>query len=250
MLLEITAKAGKRKPKVFRIVISSALGGAYSLIILVDTIPVAVLILSKMAFALVAILVSFGFTKLKSLLSMLAIFLFSNFVFLGIIAGVQLLAHSERISINNGVIYFDINAKQLLFTALFAYVFSCVIIRVYNKKLSQGEIYRIIIQNNSKEICVFALSDTGNKLREPFSGAPVIVVKSELLQGAYDESKARLIPAATVNSKSYLKAFKPECVKVKTSKGYEKIENVYVALSDDMNSESFSAVINPEIISI
>jgi stage II sporulation protein GA (sporulation sigma-E factor processing peptidase) len=250
LLLELTAKAGKRNPKTFRIVISSALGGAYSLIILIDDIPIVLLLLSKIVFAILLILISFSFVRLKSFLSMLLIFLFSNFVFLGIIAGLQMIFHSDRISINNGEIYFDINARQLLFAALFAYAASSLIIRLYNKKLSAGEIYSILIFNNGKQINAFALSDTGNKLREPFSNAPVIIVKSELLQGFYDEEKARLIPASTINSKSFLYAFKPECVKVKTSKGWEIIENVYIASSDEINSKSFSAIINPEIISV
>ena len=250
LLLEITAKAGKRNPKTFRIVISSILGGAYSLIILVDEIPFALLLVSKIAFALAVILISFSFGRLKSFLSMLFIFLFSNFVFLGIIAGVQLLFHSDKISINNGEIYFDINAKQLLLASLLAYAASCLIIRLYNKKLASGEVFSIIIKNGEKELSVFALSDTGNKLREPFSNAPVIVVKSELLQGFFDEERARLIPAATVNSKSFLSAFKPESVKIKTKKGWQKIDNAYVALSDEINSNSFSAIINPEILSV
>ena len=250
LLLEITAKAGKRNPKTIRLVISSALGGMYSLIILVDDIPFALMLISKIAFAVLVILISFSFGRLKSFISMLFIFLFLNFVFLGIIAGVQMLFSSDKISINNGEIYFDINARQLLVAALLAYVFSCFFIRIYNKKLAAGEIYSLIIENNSKEVNVFALGDTGNKLREPFSDYPVIIVKAEIVSDLFDESKVRLIPATTINSKSYLKAFKPDCVKLKTAKGYEIIENVYVALSNDMNSNSFSAVINPEIISV
>ena len=250
LLLEITAKAGKRNPKLWKVVLSSALGGAYSLIMLAPDIPFVLMLISKIAFAIIVLLITFSFRRLKSFLSMLLIFLFSNFVFLGIISGLQLLFHSDKISINNGEIYFDINARQLLLTALFAYLISCLIIRVYNKKLSSGEIYSLIIKNSGREINVFALSDTGNKLREPFSNAPVIVVKSELLADMFDESKTRLIPASTVNSSSYLSAFKPDCVKIKTAKGWETIDNVYIALSDEIKSNSFSAVINPEIISV
>jgi len=250
LLLEITAKAGKRNPKNLRLVISSALGGAYSLIILVENIPVALMLLSKIAFAVIVILISFSFGRLKSFLSMLFIFLFSNFVFLGIIAGLQMLFHSDKISINNGEIYFDINARQLLLASLMAYAASCMLIRLYNKKLASGEIYSVVIQNGGRELSLFALSDTGNKLREPFSDAPVIIVKSELLEGFFDESRARIIPASTVNSKSFLSAYKPECIKVKTPNGWQRIDNAYVALSNEINSKSFSAIINPEILSV
>ena len=250
MLLRITAKAGKRNPALFRLIISAALGGLYSMIILIDDIQLYITALSKIAFSVLIMLISFGFTKIKSFFSMLLIFLFSNFLFLGIITGLQMIFKSDKIITKNGEVYFDISARELLLTALVAYIASCVIIRIYNKRLSAGEIYNLIIVNNSKEISVFALSDTGNKLREPFSNYPVIIVKKEIAKELFDEKNARLIPASTINSSSYLKAYKPECVKVKTAKGYEKIENVFIALSDDLDSKNFSAVINPEIISV
>ena len=250
LLLQITAKLGKRNPKTIRFVFASALGGGYSLIILADNLPFYLSAISKAVSAMLLVLITFGFKNLKSFASLFFIFLFSSFVFLGIIAGIQMIFASDRISINNGEIYFDINAKQLLFTALFSYICSCVVIRLYNKKLAYGEVYNIVIKNNEKEVSLFALCDTGNKLKEPFSGYPVVIVRAELVCDLFDENKVRLIPATTVNSSSYLKAFKPEYIRVKTKKGYEKIENVYIALSDDLNSKDFSAVINPEILSL
>ena len=250
LLLELTAKASKRCPKTFRLVISSFLGGAYSLIILIKSIPIVVLALSKLIIVLLLILISFGFSRVKSFASMILIFLFCNFVFLGIISGIQLIFKSDRIKINNGEVYFDIGARQLLLTALFAYVISLLIIRLYNNRLSAGEIYSIVIFNNSKTVSAFALSDTGNKLREPFSDSPVIIVKKSVAVGLFDEENARLIPASTVSGNSFLEGYKADYVLIKTPKGTERIENVYIALSDEIDSKSFSAVLNPEILSV
>ncbi|MBQ9530783.1 MAG: sigma-E processing peptidase SpoIIGA [Eubacterium sp.] len=250
LLLQISSKIAKRGAKTLRLVAGATLGGAYSLIILIDDIPIYIFLSSKILCAVLLILITFGFMRIKSFISVLMIFLFSNFVFLGVITGIQMLFKSNRICTNNGEIYIDINAKELILSALFAYLAACIIIRLYNKKLGAGEIYSIIIENNSKEVSLFALSDTGNKLREPFSDYPVIIVKKDSCKELFDENSARLIPSSTINSSSYLTAYKPQCVKVKTSRGYEKIENVYVALSEEMNAESFSAIINPEIISV
>ena len=161
-----------------------------------------------------------------------------------------MLWNSSKICTNNGEIYFDINAKELLLSAILAYIASCIIIRLYNNRLGAGEIYTLIIENNSKKVKVFALSDTGNKLREPFSDYPVIIVKKESCKELFDESKARLIPASTINSSSFLYAYKPQYVRIKTTKGYEEIKDVYIALSDEIKSDGFSAIINPEILSV
>ncbi len=250
LLLEISAKIAKRGAKIFRIVFASVIGGLYSLIILLDEIPIYISVSSKVLCAVIMILISFGFVRVKTFFRILLIFLFSNFVFLGIISGLQMLFGNSKICTHNGEIYFDINARELLLSAVFAYIISCIIIRFYNKKLGAGEIYTLIIENNSKSKKVFALSDTGNKLREPFSDYPVIIVKKESIKELFDENGARLIPASTVNSTSFLYAYKPQSVKIKTSRGYEEISNVYIALSDEINSESFSAIINPEILSV
>lgn len=45
-------------------------------------------------------------------------------------------------------------------------------------------------------------------------------------------------------------AFKPDKIILKSSKGREVIENAYVALSDDIKDDKYSAVLNPEILSV
>ena len=250
LLLEVSARAGKRNPKTVRLVISSVLGGLYSMIILADGIPVVALSLSKILFVLIIILISFGFKRLKSFVSMALIFLFCNFVFLGIISGFQMIFKSKNISINNGEIYFDINAKQLLITALFAYIISILIIRIYNSKLSAGEIYSIVIFNKDKSLSLYALSDSGNKLREPFSDSPVIVVDKAIAKDLFKDEKSRLIPASTVNKSSFLEGYKPEYVLIKTPEQTYKTDKVYIALSEQLKTKSFSAVLSPEILSV
>ncbi len=219
------------------------------MIILAD-IPTFLSVIMKILACGIIILCAFRFYRVKSFFITALVFLFSNFIFLGIIIGLYLIFNSDLIAVKNGTVYFDIGAKELLFSALFAYIISAVIVRIYNRQLSKGELYMLEIENNGKKASAFALCDSGNKLREPFSNYSVIVVKSEVVEGLFDESTMRLIPAATVNSDSYLKAFKPDRIVIKNSKGEEVIENAYIALSDEMKKDGFSAVINPEILSV
>ena len=219
------------------------------MIILVD-IPDYLSVLMKISVGVLMILCTFKFYRVKSFLVTCAVFLFVNFLFLGIIIGIYLIFRSDSIAVKNSTVYFDIGARGLLFSALFAYIISALIVRLSNRRLTKGEIYTVEIENGGKTVTVFALCDSGNKLREPFSNDGVIVVKSDAVKDLFDETKMRLIPAETVNASSYLKAFKPERIAVKNSRGEEIIENAYVALSEDMKNDGFSAVINPEILSV
>ncbi len=228
---------------------ASAVGGGYSMIILVD-LPPALSAVLKIAVGLLIVGLAFRFYRLKSFFIAAGIFVFSSFVFLGVTVGIYMLFKTEAIAVKNSTVYFDIGARGLLLCAFFAYAVSSLIVRLYNRSLAKGEMYMLKIENGGKSVSALALADTGNKLREPFSGKSVIVVKSDLVKDIFDRKSLRLIPAATVNSVSYLEAFKPDRVVVKNSNGEEVIDGAYVALSDEIKNGSCSAVINPEILSL
>jgi hypothetical protein len=161
-----------------------------------------------------------------------------------------MLTKTNVIAINNSSIYFDISARGLLASAFVAYLLSCVIVRIYNRKLGCQELYTLIIENNNQRVTMSAMVDTGNKLHEPFSNSPVIIVDRSVGECLVGDSDIRIVPVSTVNNNSLLTAFKPERLILKTSKGQEVIENAYIALSDDIKQNGFSAILNCEILSV
>lgn len=69
---------------------------------------------------------------------------------------------------------------------------------LYQKKTNESEqVYKVDILEQGKRIEVQALFDTGNALREPFSGKPVSVIEKEQVKEIWEEKtpeKYRLIP--------------------------------------------------------
>ena len=248
-LLLATAKFTKKRTSAPRFIISSALGGAYSLIILFDiSKPVSAAL--KLAAAAVIVLVAFRFHSAASFLKTYVIFYVMSFLFLGVIYAVSLALKTPYIQVGRGTVYLNISARALLLSAFFAYIVSSLTVRIYNRHIAAGEVLTITVENGGESVTLSALSDTGNKLREPFSNYPVIVADRERLSAAASDKTARLIPTSTVGGKAFMTAFKPDRVTVKTSKGSEEIQNVYVALSDDLKEREFSAVLNPEILTV
>lgn len=249
-MLQITAKLCKKQINMIRIIISSAAGGIYSMIILLESLPDYIVFATKVFAALIMILIAFKFFRVKSLVQTLGVFIFSSFVLLGVITGILYMTKTPYIAIRNSAVYLDVSSKQLIVCALAAYLLSCIVVRLHNRSVSNKQIYTIEIENEGKSVTLFAFADTGNKLREPFSNYPVIIVRREFVEKIVGDSKLRLIPATTVNNSSMLRAFKPDNIIIKGSKKTEVIENAYVAMSDQINSDSFSAIINPEILSV
>lgn len=250
LLLQITAKLTKKDSKLYKLIISSCLGGLYSFIILLNELPSYIVVLSKLLVAAVMVLIAFKFYRLSSFLKAVLVFFFSSLIILGVVVGVYFATKTDLIAINNSSVYFNISARGLLLSASLSYVLSCVIIRFYNRSLSKNEFYSLEIYNNNEEVKLNALVDTGNKLREPFSNNPVIIVDSEKCKKIVGSANLRYIPASTVTGEALLEAFKPERVVIKAANESEVVENVYIALSNDVKNDGYSAVINPEILSV
>lgn len=249
LLLQLTAKICKKDVSLVRFVLAAAIGGLYSFILVVQGVPDYAVAVSKVVATVIIVLTAFKFYRVKSFLLTLGCFLFSSLVFLGVIVGIYFATGSKLISVNNSVVYFNIGARALLFCALFAYLLSCIIVRLHNRSIAKNEVYTLEITSKGQSVTLFAFADTGNKLREPFSNAPIIVARRQSVEGLVNDN-IRLIPTNTVNGKSLMVAFKPDKIMLKSAKGSAVIENAYIALSDEINGDGFSAVVNPEILSV
>lgn len=195
LLVLITSKLCKRDEKVWRSVLASFIGGAYSLVILADNLNFLVSTIGKLFAACIIVLISFKFRNIKTYIKEVAIFFFVNLLFLGIIIGLWFIFKPKGVVINNSTVYFDVSAKILLTSALAAYIISVVIIRIYNNKAGKKELYSVCVYKDGQRIKFFAFADSGNNLKEPFSDLPVIVAEKELFKNI---ECPRIIPFSSI----------------------------------------------------
>lgn len=250
LLLELTAKLAKKELNIYRALLASFLGSLYSLIIFADGIPEYILNITKLFSAMLIVIVSFKFVRLSQYIKCVLIYFFSSLIFLGITVGACFLFQLKFVAINNSVIYFNISALNIIVCAAISYLISSIILRIYNRTLSKKELYTLIIIHADNKYYLNAFLDTGNKLREPFSDMPVIIVDKSKLNIDLDEQKIRLIPVTTVNGTDMLKSFKPDKIIIKSSSGKEVIENAYIAFSDNISDKNYSAILNSSILSV
>lgn len=246
LLLLLTATLTKQRQRTWRLCLAAALGAAYSLILLAPKLPAWAVVLSKIAVALVLVLLAFGFGSITKYARCLLCFLAANFVLLGFIVGVWLVFRPRRIVIKNSAVYFDLSARTLLLLALAAYLLALLILRLYEKHAGRRALLELVIDTGQAQVRCFALADSGNRLREPFSGAPVIVARRSLFP---DMETHRVIPYQTVGGEGMLTAFRPRQVTVHSGKRRGAVGEVYVALSDHIQNEDYQAVVDPKIFS-
>lgn len=245
LLLLVTAKLSKRKTDIKRTIAAALLGGAYSLVILIDGMPPFLSVFLKLPAACFIVLAAFQFRSLFAYIKEVVIFFFTNLLFVGIIVGLWLIFRPAGVVVNNSTVYFNVSAKLLLLSAVLAYLISSVIIKIYNGKTAAKALYEVTVYAAGSAVKFFAFADSGNRLREPFSDFPVIVAEKSLFENV---KCSRVIPCQTVSGSGVLYAFQPDRVQIRTAKGVCSVENVFVALSDNVNRGEYKGIINPSVL--
>lgn len=264
-LLLATAKFFCIKWKTSRLILGEILGGIYSLYILAPELPWFISSVIKLFMSVTIIAATFGIKKPTQFFKILIYFYSVNFLFSGIMMAVWCWFKPNGMQVNNGVVYFNISPVILIISTIISYIIIEAINRIVNKRRLDHKIINLKIKFRTNQISITAKIDTGNFLKEPFSGLPVIVaretsVKPLLPVNTYEQIKdysadkftdilnlkIRMIPFKTISEESVLPAFKPDCIKINES---EVQKEVYIALCEDkFMPQNAEALINPEIL--
>lgn len=163
--------------------------------------------------------------------------------------------------ISNGIFYFNIPILYLVFSCAVTYT-ALTLIPQFMKKYTSRTYTHITIVNGGKSVDLKALVDTGNMLKDPFSGKTVMIAEANMLSPLFDfdinklaESTYetslppgfRLIPFSSIGKKSgLLVAFVPEKIIVDN---LDKT-NIVTALHTGKLSKNheYNALLNPEAL--
>lgn len=225
--------------KTLRLFLSAAAGGLFSMIIFINGIPLLLNVLIKLVFLAVMVAVAFGVKSFKSFAKNCAAFFIANFVFAGIMLAVSTFVLPHGALYVNGVAYFDINIITLLAVSLICYIILSFLSRLVKGRAPVQSICEITVEYKGIKTGGKALYDTGNCLRDSFSGRPVIIADREFAQkiigdgGDITEQKNfRLIPYSTIKNGGALPAFMADSIDISTAGGTVCVRNIYVAVSE------------------
>ena len=160
----------------WRFALAAALGAAYAALTFFPQLRVFLHPVYKLTAALLMLLISFGGTR--RLLRIAAIFLAMSCAFCGGILAIEFLKGGSYMA--DGVVYFSVDAKGLLISAIFCYGVLCLFFRRSAKHdPGHGEIVEIKLRRGEEAITLQALRDTGNPLQDPVTGKQIPVVEGE-----------------------------------------------------------------------
>lgn len=172
----------KNKGQQIRLFASSVIGSSYAIIVYLNIIPIYSNIITKIILSIVMIYVAFNPQNVKQLLKQLLIFYLTSFVFGGCAFALIYFIKPERVKMNNGVFVGTYPIKVTLIAGIIAFIITQIAFKINKIRLdSKNTFINIKIYYEEKILEVKALLDSGNMLKDPISGMPVIIIEKEIL---------------------------------------------------------------------
>lgn len=183
IILYATAIITKTKPKMFRIVLGSLIGAIYAVIVVMKILEIYSNVIFKIIVSIAIVYVSLETKNVKMLIKDILIFYLTSFTFGGVALALLYFIKPENILMKNGVYIGTYPIKIALMGGILGFIIITLAFSIIKKRINKKSIYcNIEVCINGKITEVKALLDTGNFLKEPITGAPVVIIESVALR--------------------------------------------------------------------
>ena len=188
IILFATSYIAKINVKQIRIILSAILGSVYATFAYMYQNSLFSNVIVKILLSIVMITVGFNQKSLKQLLKQIVLFYLVSFVFGGCAIFLLYFIKPQNIIIRNGVYVGKYPIKIALLGAIVGFVITQIAFKFMKTRITRKNIIsKIVIYFNQKKLCINALLDTGNMLKDPLSNTPVIVVQKDVLYGLFPD---------------------------------------------------------------
>jgi stage II sporulation protein GA (sporulation sigma-E factor processing peptidase) len=212
----------KRNACLKRIFLGS-LVGSLSLIFLFVPVSSLILFLFKIVMGFIMCIVVFHFESLKYTLYNFLYFYMISFILGGFLYYLKLefsYTHMGMIFINKGI-----NISYIFLIIISPIIFILYIKQIRNLKSNYNLYYDVkIVLKNKKEYILKGYLDTGNKLVDPITNKPIILIEKGIIKG----ENFYYVPFNSLNNHNLIKCFKPLYIEIEN----KKYNNYLVGLID------------------
>ena len=259
LLLLLCEKLCREKSKRGRRAAASLLGGGAAFLIFVPNLPRAVLVLSRLPVAVLLLAAAYGFVSRGRFLRLFGGFFLVNFVFAGLMGALWHTLHPKRMLYYGAIVYFGIDTRALVVLTAVCYALLWCAEKLLESRRERETVFALTVSLAGREISCRAFLDTGNDLREPFSGDPVLVLHSSYadqlgVPKTPDAARAaaiawRMIPCRTAFADGALPGFRPAGVTLRGINGVIETDRVFVAVTDrPIKNNDFGALLQPALL--
>lgn len=183
IILFATGYILKVKRKHIRLMISSLIGGVYSIISYIEIVEIYSNIILKIILSIVMIYIAYCPKSVKNMMKELLFFYLITFVFGGCAFALLYFIKPEEVFMRNGVLIGTYPIKIAVLGGMIGFIILSLAFYIVKVKFNKKNVFCTIdIFFNGKSITTKALIDTGNMLKDPITNMPVIIVEKEKLE--------------------------------------------------------------------
>ena len=168
--------------KRWRLLLGALAGGAVSLLILLPPAPWWLLAGEKLLCSLGIVFTAFGFGGWRRFLRCFTAFFAVNFAFAGIMLALWLTIRPGGMFYRNGAVYFDVGLPTFVIFACVCYALARGAALLLRRRHPGANACQAAIRIEGRSITLSALYDSGNRLTDGFTGAPVAVAEYAALE--------------------------------------------------------------------
>lgn len=249
-LISIAGHFLHKKPRLWRLLLSSALGGLFSLYILLPQgnifFQIFVQVLMSMALCAVAI----GFGGIKAFLRSTAVLFGVNFAYSGAMIAVWLIFKPYGMVINNSVVYFNISPLFLILFSVVGYFAVVLLRKIFKKPFAENIYCAVTLFCKNKSIALSGIADTGNSITDVFGTSEIFITE----MGVVDElmsveklnpARYRKIPCSTIMGGKLLDGYRIDSAEITFNNKKYKFKNPILAVSGTPLDDC-EIIVNPE----
>lgn len=184
IILYATGLISKNKIYYLRIFIASLIGAIYAVTQYISKLNIYSNSIIKLILSVIIVFVAFNPQDVKKMCKQLVLFYLTTFTFGGIATYLIYVLKPQNIIIKNGMFVGTYVLKVIFIGAILGTVILIIAFKFAKNKITKKDmICKIKIKMNGKEKILNTMVDTGNMLKEPITGNPVVVVeKTELYE--------------------------------------------------------------------
>ncbi len=276
IILLATGLINKNTISIVRILLSSLIGSLYAVILYLSVLEVLSGIALKILLSVCMVYIAYNPRNIKNLLKQLILFYLTSFTFGGVAFALLYFVKPQNILIKNGVLVGTYPLKIALTGVIVGFIIITIAFKSIKKKLSKKDMFcNITIEFEGRFKTLRAMIDTGNLLKEPLSGNPVVVVEKQelvdvvpikildatekIIAGKYDlnlseyASKFRVIPFTSLGKENgLLLGLKIDNLHFEYDEQESNIKNVIIGIYDKRLSKAndYNALIGLDILEI
>ena len=182
IILFATGIVLKIKIKHLRLILASLIGAIYSIMAYISTIQVYSNIVLKILLSIIIVYIAYNPQSIKNMWKQLIIFYLTSFVFGGAAFAFIYIIKPQDILMKNGLFLGTYPLKTIMLGAIIAFIIIITAFKIVKTRISKKDMFCTInVSINDKEIVAKAMIDTGNLLKEPITGKPVVVLEHTML---------------------------------------------------------------------